>query len=131
MNMTLPTLDQVATLEGAELDYWTGIAVDFYVEIATIPGFGTRCFWSKGLPDPDLDHIYNPSTNWKYCGPLIEQFSICFDAKFVTDVVHECEAVAVSPDIAQEDSQYQDGPTPQIAICRAVVAAWIGQEQAE
>ncbi|WP_340619016.1 phage protein NinX family protein, partial [Xenorhabdus entomophaga] len=70
---------------------------------------------------------YSPSTDWSQCGQLID--------KYIDDLTHmafrgdhwaaNCRAVRVGD---FSIFKTQTGDTPQIAICRAVVAAQLGDE---
>lgn len=115
--MKKPTLDEVRTLEGVDLDKWTGIAAGIpehrirCVENAT----GRHCLYQPS--GCDWEESYNPTEDWSDCGPLIERPSECA-------LVHEDEQWSAIAKVGTEGF-LQYGPTPQIAICRAVVAAWL------
>ncbi|MEI7195033.1 phage protein NinX family protein [Pectobacterium versatile] len=61
---------------------------------------------------------YHPTTNWRHCGPLIEKYKVGLGMEFI-----ESGWFA-----AIDDEEGIRGDTPQIAICRAVVASVIGDE---
>ncbi|MEQ1977134.1 phage protein NinX family protein [Xenorhabdus sp. SGI240] len=103
---------------------------------------GNYSVWKKSCEQPVITiglcndiHIefagkskpYSPSTNWEQCGQLIE--------RYIDDLTHmafrgdhwvaNCRAVRVGD---FSIFKTQTGDTPQIAICRAVVAAKLGDE---
>ncbi|CDG21039.1 conserved protein of unknown function [Xenorhabdus poinarii G6] len=92
----------------------TGLALDYAVAIAQR--------WEIVIITE-----YSPSTDWEQCGQLIE--------KYIDDLTHmafrgdhwvaNCRAVLVDD---FSIFKTQTGDTPQIAICRAVVAAQSGDE---
>ncbi|PHM37158.1 phage protein NinX family protein [Xenorhabdus innexi] len=65
---------------------------------------------------------YSPSTNWEQCGQLIDIFGMELTNELVNDT---WRYYATCPHLMGE---YQHGDTPKIAICRAVVAAELGNE---
>ncbi|OTA15015.1 hypothetical protein Xbed_03626 [Xenorhabdus beddingii] len=88
----------------------TGRALDWAVARATrttMPSINQWIIWDD----------YHPSTNWLVCGQLIEEFSIRLG-----------HALLWSANCHYVSDDYLDGETPQIAICRAVVAAKLGEE---
>lgn len=110
--------------------------------------FGPRsCF--------DDNEDYSPSNDWSQCGPLIEQFQIFIDPphevhkSMVTadgkpkgcwesyDTWHATISTTVAEkpkkhlwaDFSLPGGPYRgEGVTPQVAICRAVVSAKLGDE---
>jgi len=78
-----------------------------------------------------LGTVYAPHEDWNDCGPLIAEFKIAhwfFDhgrgpwhAQQSPDGDHFVES-------EHEHALVRSGPTPQIAICRAVVASVFGEE---
>lgn len=117
---------KTANLTGALLDYWTaraeGVPAD-QLEIRPVQRPDPR------TPDTICIHwraearaIALPySTLWSMAGPLIEKHSI--DLFNGTDGPGELEWRA-----CVDLDTYETGPTPLIAICRAVVRAAFGDE---
>ena len=71
-------------------------------------------------------YVYSPSTNWEQCGSLIEFFRAGLDwntCNIDEDYDDEPWFACVSK---TDVTQY--GPTPLIAICRAVVESKYGDE---
>ncbi|MGJ0636831.1 phage protein NinX family protein [Xenorhabdus bovienii] len=66
--------------------------------------------------------IYSPSTDWSQCGELIDKYNI----ELVNELL-DC-VLFWSANCNYVSDDYLDGQTPQIAICRAVVAAQLGDE---
>ncbi|WP_340615823.1 phage protein NinX family protein [Xenorhabdus entomophaga] len=66
---------------------------------------------------------YSPSTDWARCGPLIEKHHVELNFNSVSE-----EWSAYIFNFEELESVIEDGDTPQIAICRAVVAAQLGDE---
>ncbi|CBJ80326.1 hypothetical protein XBJ2_500033 [Xenorhabdus bovienii str. Jollieti] len=66
---------------------------------------------------------YSPSTNWSQCGELIEKYHI----ELYFNSVNEVWSAYIF-NYEKFESVIEDGSTPQIAICRAVVAAKLGDE---
>lgn len=70
--------------------------------------------------------IRNYHNNWTLYGPLIEKFKVCVDWNTCNiDSDYDSEPW-MSEAIGSEEINY--GSTPQIAICRAVVASNLGDE---
>ncbi|HHQ6628329.1 TPA: phage protein NinX family protein [Serratia fonticola] len=99
----------------------TGQALDWAVAKAICPpSFADNInpasglsFWSEGWLSNG-----GPSTDWGRCGPLIAEY---------------IEHMSIQPGdtwmaVAFGHFTYYKGPTPQIAICRAVVAYKLGDE---
>ena len=99
----------------------TGVALDWAV--AKVLGIG--CYTCPNSPqrtqfvdDDNCDfgrYIYAPSTNWAQGGPLIENFGPFFN------MAHGQIRCAMN-------NAVQYGDTYLIAICRAIVAAKLGDE---
>ncbi|MBD2811893.1 DUF2591 family protein [Xenorhabdus sp. Vera] len=73
-------------------------------------------------------YSWNPTTNWEQCGQLIERYTM--DLTPVMGGTY-CAGLSITtgalcPDDYVNVEMY--GATPQIAICRAVVAAQLGDE---
>ncbi|PHM23284.1 phage protein NinX family protein [Xenorhabdus budapestensis] len=72
--------------------------------------------------------IYSPSTDWAQCGKLIEEYEM--DLAPVMGGTY-CAGLSITEGaLCTDDYVSIDmyGDTPQIAICRAVVAAQLGAE---
>ncbi|KLU14712.1 phage protein NinX family protein [Xenorhabdus griffiniae] len=76
----------------------------------------------RGMPD------YSPSTDWAQCGPLIEKYEM--DVCPVMGGNYCAGLSIIEGALCPDDYVNIDmhGQTPQIAICRAVVAAQLGAE---
>lgn len=104
---------RVSELEGAELDYWTAEAIG----LERIPGEPAQFrYWS----DKDGDHsgTWSPSTDWSQGGPLCE--------KYVTHLQLWANGTWIAHYASGDCGDEQPGPTPLIAICRALVASVYG-----
>ncbi|MDE9566301.1 DUF2591 domain-containing protein [Xenorhabdus bovienii] len=98
----------------------TGQALDWAVAKsiglpAIVTPFGNLII--KGMED------YTPSTDWAQCGELIEKHHVELNFNSVSE-----EWSAYIFNFEELESVIEDGDTPQIAICRAVVAAQLGDE---
>lgn len=112
---------KTAELQGAMLDYHTGRAEGIPAEqLAIIQGFGGELSCIRTVPHDQFvgrDFArYNPSTDWRLAGGLIEKHRID---------LHQYEAGWVA---SLSIAGCGDGPTPQVAICRAVVRAAFGDD---
>ncbi|PHM42369.1 phage protein NinX family protein [Xenorhabdus szentirmaii] len=93
--------------------------------IVGIPNLICRDFNGNLMPEY---YPYSPSTDWALCGQLID--------KYLDDLAYVAFRgpywIANSRIVRLEDDfsifQTQEGKTPQIAICRAVVASQLGNE---
>lgn len=70
--------------------------------------------------------IFSPSTNWSQCGPLIEEYGIgLMEFKYRDGI--SCEPYWLGMWTHSIDSSHykrsEEGPTPLIAACRALLAA--------
>ncbi|MGJ0578577.1 phage protein NinX family protein [Xenorhabdus bovienii] len=92
----------------------TGRALDWAVALAD--GFDINSL----IGMPQLTPEY--STDWSECGPLIEKYNI----ELVNELL-DC-VLFWSANCNYVSDDYLDGQTPQIAICRAVVAAQLGSQ---
>ncbi|PHM46574.1 phage protein NinX family protein [Xenorhabdus miraniensis] len=72
-------------------------------------------------------YSFKPSTDWAQCGQLIDEYLGDVTRMEFTDThwVASCRALTVDD---FSIFKVQKGETPQIAICRAVVAAKLGEE---
>lgn len=122
---------KVSDLTGAQLDYWTARAQGIpagrleirrvprtdllicvsLVPVVSVPGYAAQA------PMPFAMHY---STDWHLAGALIEQHMPSLD--WVVDPVEWYADIA---------GVRAEGPTPQVAICRAVVRAAFGEEVEE
>lgn len=114
---------RVSELEGVELDYWTGFAAGLDVRFTPDDD---RCVLGVTM------HPYRPSTDWSDCGPLIERFSVwvecAHDQRFPGGRRWSAYTSWERPTGITSTRDEVYGPTPQIAICRAVVAGRFGAE---
>lgn len=128
---SIPEVDQLA---GAELDYWVASAM----RAQFIKLEGSHCFadyraaeraekgaaWGGG--DEQLAGLFDPSTDWRPGGYVIERYKIGI-AK------HEAEAewYADMEMLTRKDgskAEYAYGPTPLIAAMRCFVRSVYGEE---
>lgn len=65
---------------------------------------------------------FSPSVKWDQCGPLIDKYELNLVG---CDGDWSCVKTWIGPEIYEH---YPDGDTPQIAICRAIVASVLGDE---
>ncbi len=89
-----------------------GAGLDWAVAVAT----GDNPVVVDGEIDTDSWWPFEPSTDWKQCGPLIEQHSVDFEW-----IVNGTLRADIGDTIAF-------GPGYLIAACRAIVAASLGDE---
>lgn len=106
---------KVSELQGAALD-WAVCAAQVYPLEMQSPDI-----WSKyGAP-------YNPSSNWKYCGQLIEQYK-----PWISPPVKDpCEPIGWDAEIYDPAGNEIIGramacDSALVAVCRAVVHAKLG-----
>lgn len=129
---------RTADLSDAQLDYWTaraqGIPAE-QLEIRQVPRTDMLiCVrkWQTNDPiiGPDVVRLAF-STLWAQCGPLVEMHQICLDAgdgSYTGEKTWEAHFARNAPVLAAEEIT---GPTPQVAICRAIVRAAFGDEVEE
>lgn len=123
---------KTADLTGALLDYWTaraeGVpAAELEIRQAARPGdprspdeFCVRLMYyrnSEACAGIRIDY----STNWSMGGPLIKKYSLWLSDDADVGVFYASKAPHMNEAI-------QEGDTPLIAICRAVVRAAFGDE---
>ena len=71
---------------------------------------------------------YKPSTDWGVCGQLIEAFKISCYASVDPENGKLYHWVAVNEKLPYDKRRGHTAATPQVAICRAVVSAKLGDE---
>lgn len=114
---------RVSDLEGAELDYWVAKA-SAANNLGSEPKIiGDRCYLCMG----EIGHVYSPSTEWNYGGPIIEREYIGLRVLIGSggkppSWVSEWRARI----LIKDHLPYQSGPTPLIAAMRAYVASKFG-----
>jgi len=104
-------------LEGSALDWAVAKAENVFVHIGDPElGEGLRLFFISGKHLPCVVR-YQPSSDWRFGGPLIEKYNIGFG-------IYESSLLAVTGhnDFAGDEH----GPTHLIAACRAIVSAVLG-----
>lgn len=106
---------KTAELSGAALD-WAVAATGAVTEDEN----GLR-FRANGRPTVGGDFVipYEPSVTWSQCGPLIDAHAVMLC--YPTTDGDPWEASCIG------DAEWHFGSTPQIAICRAIVAAKLGE----
>ncbi|MCW7764442.1 phage protein NinX family protein [Photorhabdus luminescens] len=100
---------KTSELTGRALDYAVAVACE--IDVTVDVGYPLTQ-QHKGWPPL----IYNPSTDWSLCGQLIEKYGI----ELINELVNGHLVWSANSYYWSDD--YLDGDTPQIAICRAVVA---------
>ena len=81
-----------------------------------IPDWFLRADKTVGDGDLILGCLYEPATDWAWCGPLVEKYQVTLDS------CPSCGWLASTP---ETDDMAAD--TPQRAICLAVLAAHEGK----
>lgn len=124
-------MTRTTDLTGAQLDYHTARAqgipaerleirrvprTDTLICVSLVPVVEVPGYFAQA-PMPVAMHY---STDWQLAGPLIEQHMPALD--WVVDPVEWYADIA---------GVRAEGPTPQVAICRAVVRAAFGEEVEE
>lgn len=121
---------KVSTLTGAALDWSVaqavGVQVALFAEKETLDCFGTgmpaqlEIVASYHVVTPisfDRTALYKPSTDWSQGGPLvekhIEQTELLRDGRWCADSL--------------KNNDYSFGDTLLVAVCRAIVAAKLGE----
>ena len=129
---------KTADLTGAVLDYWVARARK--LEGARIVGAYCEYDVPQNTDSPTatntgyrvLGTIYAPHEDWDDCGPLIEELGVSLMTRTDSFSNDSGAITQVDSDIRFFVSCYGGrcghGPTPQIAICRAVVASVFGEE---
>ncbi|MEX0445199.1 phage protein NinX family protein [Xenorhabdus sp. SGI246] len=105
---------EISELKGMALNWAVAKAEGLDVHLKDYSDVGQcLCFW----PDSESESVeYSPSTDWEQCGSLIEKYQIYL----FNEALPEGHAWSASyPESVPTD--YGDGETPQIAVCRAVV----------
>jgi len=121
---------KTSDLTGTLLDYWTARAEGIPAEQLEIRATGTLCV--RNMPALEgyaigMVQVLNYSTNWALTGPLVEKHEI--DLAYAVDPVRwEAEVQASAEGLRGWYTVTEDGDTPLIAICRAVVRAAFGDE---
>ena len=129
---------KTAELTGALLDYWTaraeGVPAE-QLEIRPVQRPDTRtpdtiCVRRNPVRDPIIGHDevrMQYSTSWHHGGPLFERHGMGV-VKFYEPVDGPIAVGFEWAALSLDDKHREDGPTPLIAICRAVVRAAFGDE---
>lgn len=108
-------------LNGIQLDYAAAVATGQQVDFEA----DTGCLWFE---ERDVWFVWNPSTEWAQCGPMMERFSIsCYQSADPTsgEVFHW---VGVNELVSPGHRRGLIADNPRVAICRAVVFAKLGHE---
>ncbi|OKP02214.1 phage protein NinX family protein [Xenorhabdus eapokensis] len=101
----------------------TGRALDWAVAKADARGVKINELGYVFVNDNRSIGVYSPSADWAKCGQLIEKHYIELNFNSVNE---EWSAYIFS--FEELESVIEDGESPTIAICRAVVAAKLGDE---
>lgn len=104
----------------------TGVALDWAVAQATGANARIHTFEGNGavqivsdIDEPHLLATYSPTNSWNQCGPFIDRFNVWLSDD--DGIFHaSCEP--------HMDGAIKGGPNQKVAICRAVVAAKLGDE---
>jgi len=116
---------KVSELEGQALDYWTAKAQGWRKARHDNPAIFCSIWNGNRTPVKE----YTPSTNWQQAGELVDKYNLIIQP--LLEKIHIWGASKVYDWDMNDDPMYewvQKGPTPQIAICRAVVASVYGEE---
>ena len=112
VSYTLDRTMKTSELVGPELDYW----------VAKAQGWLEK---THGWLDNELrfhnKHFWEPSTNWKQVGELVEKYHVSFSAQTTGNYM-----AWIKPGDNNIISE-----TPQVSICRAVVASVYGENVGE
>lgn len=109
------TKSKTSELTGAALDWAVAKAIKVSVKILPIDNeAGKHQVQKCGF----IEEPWWPSFDWSQCGPLIAEYLQKFEKYGSGDFFADCGG---------RETCYS-APTPQIAICRAVVAAKLGDE---
>ena len=95
-----------------------------FVEVKTAELTGPALDWAVAQVEGvactphTIERFYRPSTDWVQGGPLLSEMKV--------DLTHGESTIYAT--ICTEDCEYKEGrgPTELIAICRAIVAAKLG-----
>lgn len=135
---------RVADLIGAQLDYWTARAQRVpreFLDVRQVQRTDVLICVLRKLSGNE--EVFNPHDNWHLAGALVEQIGIDLAVGFPLQNGHwERSGYVARITPARNgpiESSYKEamirivhewmrGPTPQVAICRAVVRAAFGEE---
>ena len=114
---------KTAELIGPALDWAVGIATGGEQKPYQFADNIDAPFWEAWVfPDGYACSRWSPSTDWSQGGPLIEKYAVK-----VEHFPGETIASKANARIAMHSTAYwQSGPTPLVALCRAIVAAKLG-----
>lgn len=107
---------KTADLTGAALDW--AVAELEKLDRVELTKTGV-CYWTPRVDGLSNFHLYDPSTNWKYGGPIIDKEIAC-----LTDREHDTMPTAWS----KHGGAGRMGPTKLIAAMRCYVASKLGDE---
>lgn len=115
---------KTSELTGAQLEYWTaraeGTPADSLAVIAEKDGRPAQCVYTRIQKHRPIGRnmVVNFSSSWEWGGPLIEKHNLYLDqltkGEWYSGKMKEMVAM--------------EGPSPLIAICRAVVRSVFGDE---
>jgi len=116
---------KTSELSGVQLDYAVAWSVDWGQPVLHITSGGSFVEL--------MGVVFSPTTNWSQCGPLIEQFKLTLylhtEYEINGEGVYDVYEAGCSADWFVDASTPDPVSTdPKIAICRAVVAAKLGDE---
>jgi len=114
---------KTSELSGVQLDVAVALALEMTGgDLRVRGGYGCSYYNGSGLK------TFSPSTDWKDCGELMESFSIsCYQsADPVTGKIFHW--VGVNELTGEGKRRGLIASNPRVAICRAVVAAKLGDE---
>ena len=102
---------KTSELSGVQLDYAVACSVDWGQPVLHITSGGSFVEL--------MGVVFSPTSNWSQCGPMIAEFGVWLS---------DDEGAFTASCKPHFDRAIYDAETPQIAICRAVVAAKLGDE---
>lgn len=115
---------KTAELIGPALDWAVGIAAGGEQKPYQFADNIDAPFWDAWVfPDGYACSRWSPSTDWAQGGPLIDKYAVK-----VEHFPGETIASKANARVAMNRTAYwQSGPTPLVALCRASVAAKLGE----
>jgi hypothetical protein len=127
---------KTSELSGAMLDYWTaraeGTPANRVCFTRMAPDAASVCTKIvEGGYGGELAQFYRPSTDWAECGPLIGKWAVSLRDPYEALREEQWEAHITTRDEDCAYSNFGHAPTPQQAICRAVVKSVFGDEVPE
>lgn len=99
-----------------------GPALDWAVDVATASIFDLHPERTKKVVESILIGNYSPSTDWSQGGPLIEEYGV----RVSKNIAPHMGGKDWRADVGARNNGLPCATSPLIAICRAIVAAKLG-----